>query len=122
MLNFLFATEKQEVCNTEDVLTYLSNKYHGQLDELFATKSIDDILPELSKRNNIYYYPDKKDKKEKRDLTAVSTSMASSREKRAVKTKEEPPKFASITLFQVAYACRYGSIALLSIMIFIVST
>lgn len=107
------------MCDTKDILKYFTREYPGQLDELFANNSIKDILYKLKSRNDHYYH-------HKRDLSAVNAEFINERVRRAAPSgdKESYGKnpLDSVLLLEVAHACRYGSIALLSCMILIVSS
>lgn len=112
----LALAEKEEVCDTKDILKYFKREHPGGLDDLFANNSLKAILYELKTRNDHLYH-------HKRDLTAVNAQL-NSRVKRAAPSgggKYEPNPMDSVLLFDFAHACRYGSIALLSCMFLIVS-
>ncbi|KAF6038149.1 hypothetical protein EB796_003544 [Bugula neritina] len=111
--------QKAEVCDTKDILKYLKREHPGELDELFANYTLKEILYKLKTRNDHHYH-------HKRDVSAVLNSEhLLDRSKRAApsggKGAYEENPMSSVLLFEVAHACRYGSIALLSCMFLIVS-
>ncbi|XP_067944240.1 uncharacterized protein [Watersipora subatra] len=107
--------QKEEVCDTKDIIKYLDREYDGQLDELFTNYTIDQIMYKIAKRNDHYYH-------HKRDLSAVN-SLENERIKRAAPSGDSGEygtnPMNSVLLFEVAHACRYGSIGLLSCMFLI---
>lgn len=119
-------TEKEEVCDTKDILQYLRTEHVGDLDNIFANKSVDYILEKVKKRyaHHKYYKRSIDDMEE--TLERYARAAGDYSEKGMFDEKGNPLSYhgeviSSVFLFKFAYACRYGSIALLSCMILIVS-
>lgn len=117
--------EKQEVCDTKDILQYLRSEHGGDLDAMFANKTIDTILKKVKTRYDHHYH-------HKRSIDAMEETLDRLRraagydKKGNYDDKGNPLSYdnqviTSVFLFEFAHACRYGSIALLSCMFLIVS-
>ena len=126
LFTFLLA-EKQEVCDTKDILQYLRREHGGDLDAMFANKTIDAILKKVKTRYDHHYHHKRSIDAMEQALNRYRRAPGGYEKKGNYDDKGNPLSYdnqviSSVFLFEFAHACRYGSIALLSCMFLIVST